>query len=207
MSWRWLVCILRLYLLLVISNLCESQNKSIDFGLNLTLAFKRPIWTGLEAMNRCRRELAPSTIFKSTARNPSRRLLLSLLLLSGNMELNPGPQYKQPCGKCTRPLKSNQKGIKCYMCDVWYHAKCSNVDLKFLPILHSHGYVHNAGFLIFQTHSLTTLLIPWLPQTLLSHYKKLPSQIVRLRTKSAWILITNKNAGRKLLNANWLALP
>ena len=31
------------YLLLVISNLCESQNKSIDFGLNLTLAFKRPI--------------------------------------------------------------------------------------------------------------------------------------------------------------------
>lgn len=136
-------------------------------------------------MNRCRRELAPSTIFKSTARNPSRRLLPSLLLLSGNMELNPGPQYKQPCGKCTRPLKSNQKGIKCYMCDVWYHAKCSNVDLKFLPILHSHGYVHNAGFLIFQTHSLTTLLIPWLPQTLLSHYKKLPSQIVRLRTKSA----------------------
>lgn len=136
-------------------------------------------------MNRCRRELAPSTIFKSTARNPSRRLLLSLLLLSGNMELNPGPQYKQPCGKCTRPLKSNQKGIKCYMCDVWYHTKCSNVDLKFLPILHSHRYVHNAGFLIFQTHSLTTLLIPWLPQTLLSHYKKLPSQIVRLRTKSA----------------------
>jgi len=59
------------YLLLVTSNLCEPQNNSIDFGLNLTLAFKRPIRAGLEAVNRRRHELAHSTIFNSTARNPS----------------------------------------------------------------------------------------------------------------------------------------
>lgn len=123
------------YLLLAISKLCESQNKSIDFGLNLTLALKRPIRAGLEAVNRSRRELARSTIFKSTARNPSRRLLLSLLLLSGNIELNPGPQYKQPCGECTKPVKNSQMGIKCDMCDVWYHAKCSNADLSMYEIL------------------------------------------------------------------------
>ena len=107
-----------IYLLLAISNLCEIQNKSIDFGLNLTLASKRPIQAGLEAVNRRRRELARSTIFQPAAKNPSRRLLLSLLFLNGNIELNPGPQYRHPCGECTRPLKSNQKGIQCDMCDV-----------------------------------------------------------------------------------------
>ena len=137
-------------------------------------------------MNRCRRELARSTIFKSTARNPSRRLLLSLLLLSGNIELNPGPQYKQPRGECTGPVKSSQKGIKCDTCDVCYHTKRSNVDLSMYEILANTSLTwicpHNAGFLIFQTHSLTTLLTPWLHQTLL---RKLPSQIVLLRTMSA----------------------
>ena len=51
-----------IYLLLAISNLCEIQNKSNDFGLNLTLASKRPIQAGLEAMNRCRRELASDSL-------------------------------------------------------------------------------------------------------------------------------------------------
>ena len=50
--------------------------------------------------------------------------LLSMLLLNGNVETNPGPQYKYPCGDCAKPVKCNQKGIQCDMCNIWYHARC-----------------------------------------------------------------------------------
>ena len=68
-------------------------------------------------------------------RNTSRRLLLSLLLFIGNVEINPGPQYKHPCGERTRPVKRNQRWIQCDTCDVWYHAKCSNIDVPMYEVL------------------------------------------------------------------------
>ena len=49
-----------------------------------------------------------------------------LLLLSGNVEVNPGPSYKFPCGHCQKPCKSNQKNLKCSSCHTWHHIKCSN---------------------------------------------------------------------------------
>ncbi len=52
----------------------------------------------------------------------------SLLLLScGDIHPCPGPnrpKYKFPCGDCQKPVKSNQKGIQCDVCDLWYHTKC-----------------------------------------------------------------------------------
>ena len=33
------------------------------------------------------------------------------LLLSGDVELNPGPRYKFPCGRCETPVRANQKGL------------------------------------------------------------------------------------------------
>ena len=112
------------------------QYKYIDFGLDTTLAPKQLTKAGLEAVNLSRRELVRSTIFSTSSKNTPRRLLLSLLLLSGNIESNPGPQYKYPCGECTRPVKSNQRGIQCDLCDVWYHAKCNyHIDLQIYEIL------------------------------------------------------------------------
>ena len=48
----------------------------------------------------------------------------SLLLLAGDLEVNPGPNYKYPCGSCFRPCKINQQSIQCDSCDSWYHRKC-----------------------------------------------------------------------------------
>lgn len=56
------------------------------------------------------------------------RLLCKLLLLGGNVALNPGPNWKYPCGKCSKPVKSNQKGILCDFCDRWYHARCCEIN-------------------------------------------------------------------------------
>lgn len=55
------------------------------------------------------------------------RFVTTLLLLSGDIQLNPGPA-KYPCGQCSKPVKSNQRGILCDFCDVWFHARCLNID-------------------------------------------------------------------------------
>ena len=47
------------------------------------------------------------------------------LVLAGDIELNPGPvNYKYPCGTCLKPVRSNQKGVACDSCDLWYHKAC-----------------------------------------------------------------------------------
>ena len=75
------------------------------------------------------------------------------LLLGGNIESNPGPQYKHPCGVCTKSVISYQNGIQCDMCEVWFHAKCdATVCMRFSAIHLSHGCVQNAGSLTSLTH-------------------------------------------------------
>lgn len=71
----------------------------------------------------------------------------TLLVKSGDVELNPGPceeqaraeptmisrktpTWKHPCALCSKPVRSNQKGILCDFCDRWHHIKCINMDLK-----------------------------------------------------------------------------
>ena len=52
---------------------------------------------------------------------------LVLLLLSGDVHINPGPtqrKYKYPCGNCWKPVMKNQKGILCDSCELWFHIKC-----------------------------------------------------------------------------------
>ena len=61
---------------------------------------------------------------RPTKSSPS--FIFILLLLSGNVEVNPGPSYKFPCGHCQKPCKSNQKNLKCSSCHTWHHIKCSN---------------------------------------------------------------------------------
>ena len=45
-----------------------------------------------------------------------------LLLLSGDVEANPGPHY--PCGHCAKSVRSNHPGIFCEVHYSWCHAKC-----------------------------------------------------------------------------------
>lgn len=101
------------------------QEEYIDFGLNITLASKQTIQAGLEAaVNRSRRGLVRSAIFSRSSKDAFRQLLLILFSFGGNIVSNSGLQYKHPRGVCTTPVKSNQNGIQCDMCDFWFHAKC-----------------------------------------------------------------------------------
>jgi len=72
----------------------------------------------------------PSHLIFSHLSHPSGTKLITIctILLSGDIELNPGPrQYKHPCGVCSKPVKSNQKGIQCEVCNFWLHTRCIGI--------------------------------------------------------------------------------
>ena len=56
--------------------------------------------------------------------------LIRLLILSGDIALNPKP-LKNPCGKCSKPVRKNQRGIQCEetVCEQWHHIKCINLPV------------------------------------------------------------------------------
>ncbi len=57
-------------------------------------------------------------------------LYLSICLLScGDVHPIPGP-IKSPCSICARPVKSNQKAIKCDGCNQWSHCSCNRVGVS-----------------------------------------------------------------------------
>ena len=54
-------------------------------------------------------------------------ILEALLLLAGDVAMNPGP-FHFPCSVCAHPVRSNQRGIECDSCLRWCHIACSDVD-------------------------------------------------------------------------------
>ena len=154
-----LVAILPLFGIHLLSILQSShgfQEKYIEFGLNITLASKQTIRARLEAAI-SRSHQSPRSfrcLYASSSRNTFRRLLQMFLLLGGNIESNPGPQYKHPCGVCTKSVISYQNGIQC---DMWSGSMQSVMLLickcmRFSAIHLSHGCVQNAGSLTSLTH-------------------------------------------------------
>ena len=61
------------------------------------------------------------------SRSPTIPSYYWLLLLSGDIELNPGP-VKFPCTICKNPVKKNQRGLCCDVCNLWTHARCCRVS-------------------------------------------------------------------------------
>ena len=39
------------------------------------------------------------------------------------------PNWKYPCVKCSKPVKTNQKGIECNICMKWIHLKCTKLSI------------------------------------------------------------------------------
>ena len=75
------------------------------------------------------------SFYESRRGKPLKIFFLLILLLSGDIEINPGPSFKYPCGRCERPVKSNQKGIQCDLCDKWYHVNCEHISSESYHLL------------------------------------------------------------------------
>ena len=67
-------------------------------------------------------------------RNPV--LTCIFLLISGDIETNPGPQQKiYPCGICEQNVSWQCKGICCDNCGIWFHHSCVNVNSREYSLL------------------------------------------------------------------------
>ena len=52
---------------------------------------------------------------------------LIVLLLGGDIELNPGPSV-YPCGYCQHNVSWNGDGLCCDNCDMWFHPSCIDIS-------------------------------------------------------------------------------
>lgn len=71
---------------------------------------------------------------KSKKQNRKRTLVFILLLLGGDIELNPGPRQRQsqifPCGYCERQVNWSDRALLCDHCNIWYHGSCTDLNTK-----------------------------------------------------------------------------
>ena len=67
------------------------------------------------------------------------RLLILLLLMSGNVHPNPGPIF--PCSVCAGNVTWQGKSVQCCACSKWVHLRCSQLSLsKFRALGSSHSW-------------------------------------------------------------------
>ncbi len=110
---------------------CMVYNLS-GFGLNVPFGRYETISVGFEA---CLASFSTSRFRQSTiltkSYNNQLKLLLSILLSCGDIQINLGPLMKYPCeicDICTKSIKSNVQSIQCEECTTWYHVNCCNVN-------------------------------------------------------------------------------
>ncbi|XP_021366929.1 uncharacterized protein LOC110459148 [Mizuhopecten yessoensis] len=72
----------------------------------------------------------------NTEVKPHLLILFSALLLSGDIQLNPGPPHVYPCGYCEHPVTwDHQRAVCCKGCDIWYHSTCLEMSSHNIEIL------------------------------------------------------------------------
>ena len=73
--------------------------------------------------------IKPSSVSISCKRS-STHLILLVLMLSGDIEANPGPGNASifPCGFCDNKVSWADKGVACDACDVWFHCSCISIS-------------------------------------------------------------------------------
>ena len=68
--------------------------------------------------------IAPSTLYGRRS-SVCFAVIGLLLTVSGDAEFNPDPT-KFPCGKCHKPVRSNQRGIYCDQCN---NMRCASITV------------------------------------------------------------------------------
>ena len=110
-----------------------------------------------------------------------RLLILFLLLMSGNIHLNPGPVF--PCSMCAGSVTWRGKPVQCCTCSKWVHLWCSRLShTKFRTLGSSHSWscplccvpvssVDNSVTSSLHSSSLYTFTVQFGPSLLIHHFR------------------------------------
>ena len=78
------------------------------------------------------------TCSKSDNLSQTRSAITLLLILSGDIEQNPGPRpLKYPCGICHKACKWTTPCVRCDTCKVYYHQDCMAMPNQIFNTLHN----------------------------------------------------------------------
>ena len=59
-----------------------------------------------------------------------------IIILSGDIQVNPGPTSIYPCGCCELPVTwDHQRAVCCNNCKLWYHSECNELRSSKITIL------------------------------------------------------------------------
>ena len=75
------------------------------------------------------RHLLSLYALSKTKHTSHRSFFQFLIILSGDVSLNPGP-VRHPCSSCLKSVAKNHRAILCDNCDLWAHIKCENISTK-----------------------------------------------------------------------------
>ena len=114
------------------------QQGNKEFMFCTPLAPKEAVALGYEVLYRvCRaNNLNGSRLCLKNASS----LFYILLLLGGDIELNPGDKWPS-CGMCSNQVKSNQEGFQCDQCNVWFHMNCRHMPNEMCNVLKNSSFV------------------------------------------------------------------
>lgn len=84
----------------------------------------------VDAVYTCHRRTFNKT-FSHPSHGCTRPLLVLALLLSGDIQTNPGPRVKNifPCGFCSLAVDGCTSPMRCDECRIWYHRSCLETGL------------------------------------------------------------------------------
>ena len=113
--------------------LSNSTNATTSTSNSRVSLFHASIFTSSKGLGIFRK--THLSYYKSKPMAISTQMLL-LIIISGDVQLNPGPKY--PCGMCTKNVNNNQKAMGCEQCSVWYHNKCTGMSDNLYRVFMEH---------------------------------------------------------------------
>ena len=85
---------------------------------------------------------------------PTASFIFAIIMLAGDVCLNPGPRnIRKPCSICSKGVRSNQGGICCDQCNIWFHTRQQSLGM---PQETYDRYVNNENLKWFCSKSTTS---------------------------------------------------
>ena len=131
-----------------------------------------------------------------------KKLLLSWLLLGGDIQLNPAPKMRYLCGACNKLAKRNQKGIQCDNCDLQTQNAAQLVIKCTISLLAHlvHRYVVDCGLSSFFLWSII-----WSFQFLIRYCRNLYLYNSQLLLNSLKLHLRGRDVPTRII-LNWIFL-